>query len=409
LAIVAEVRETMDIQQARLNPNSARRYPVPKLSCTITLLFTLSTALALAQSTTATTPPPAADPSNSPTPTLHVYTNLKQVPVLVLSHDYKRMKPIDASGFRLSLDSGPKFHPTYVRREGDDPISLAILIDETDPDNELLPPLTQAIAALPPDFLHPQDHVSVYAIDCSLIRTAYILQANPERLTEEVQRAMWSWQIRQTQKEELKKEKKTPPPPCRVGLPLWDSMAEVLEDLDRQPGRRVLLAITDGKDTGSKTLWKDVMFHAQIRSETVFGLLPLITTVSKLETPEETKEMRHIESPSFGGPENKFEQICVNSGGIQLQASEHTTLYRLKEFTQMLRERYILEFPRSPNEEAGVHTLAVSYRKKGNLYIASAGITVPIASEEERKGANTIQEDPSKAPTEGDRKVLLPK
>jgi hypothetical protein len=317
------------------------------------------------------------------------------------------MKPIDASGFRLSIDSGPKFHPTYVRREGDDPISLAILTDASKPDNELLPTLTQAIAALPPDFLHPQDHVSVYVMDCSLIRTAYNIQADQARLAEEVQRAMWSWQIRQTQNEELKKEKKMPPPPCRVGLPLWDSMEEVLTDLDKQPGRRVLLAVTDGQDTGSKTLWKDVMFHAQIHSVTVFGLLPTpkITTVQK---PHEM-EIFHVDSPFYKGTEDKFEQICVNSGGIQLQASEHTTLFRLKEFTQMLRERYILEFPRATNEEAGIHTLAVSYRKKSNLYIASAGITVPIASEEERKGANTIQEDPSKAPTEGDRKVLLPK
>jgi hypothetical protein len=319
------------------------------------------------------------------------------------------MKPIDASGFRLSIDSGPKFHPTYVRREGDDPISLAILIDASKPDNELLPTLNQAIATLPPDFLHPQDHVSVYVMDCSLIRTTFNAAANPTVLAEGVQRAMEPWQIRQTQNEELKKEKKMPPPPCRVGLPLWDSIEEVLKDLDQQPGRRVLLAITDGQDTGSMTNWRDVMFHAQIRSETVFGLLPLIETVVTLKTPGETQEIRHLGSPSFGGPEDKFEQICVNSGGIQLQASEHTTLYRLKEFTQMLRERYILEFPRAPNEEAGVHTLEVTYRKKGNFYIASAGITVPIASEEERSGANTIQEDPSKAPTEGDRKVLLPK
>jgi hypothetical protein len=66
------------------------------------------------------------------------------------------MKPMDPSGFRLSLDSGPRFRPTYVRREGDDPISLAILIDASKPDNELLPSLIKAIAALPPDFLHPR-------------------------------------------------------------------------------------------------------------------------------------------------------------------------------------------------------------------------------------------------------------
>jgi len=288
---------------------------------------------------------------------------------------------------------------------------LAILIDASKPDNELLPSLIKAIAALPPDFLHPQDRVSVYAIDCSLIRTTYDAVANPAVLADGVQKAMAPWQIRQTQNEELKKEKKFPPPPCRVGLPLWDSMAEVLKDLDQQPGRRVLLAITDGQDTGSRTLWKDVMVHAQLRSVAVFGLLPTVTTVFKLSETfnrNETAEIRHIESPSFGGPEDKFAQICVNSGGIELQASEHTTMFRLKEFTQMVRERYILEFPRAPNEEAGIHTIAVSYRKKSNLYIATTGITVPIASEDEREGTKTIQANPSRAPTEGNRKVLLP-
>jgi hypothetical protein len=379
-----------------------------KIFGAIARLFLFTAISSHAQSQTPTAPPAQSPTPATPTPpTLRVYTNLKQVPVLVLSHDYERMKPIDPSGFRISLDSGPLFRPTYIRREGDDPISLAILIDASKPDNELLPSLIQAIAALPPDFLHPQDRVSVYAIDCTLIRTTYNTAANPAALADGVQRAMAPWQTRQTQNEELKKEKKIPPPPCRVGLPLWDSMAEVLNDLDQQPGRRILLAITDGEDTGSKTLWKDVMFHAQIRSETVFGLLPLITTVFKLYAPPgETKEIRHIESPSFGGPEDKFEQICVNSGGIELQANEHTTIFRLKEFTQMLRERYILEYPRGPNEEAGVHTIAVSYRKKSNLYIAVTGITVPVASEDEKESMKTVQADPSRAPTEGTRKAL---
>jgi len=399
---------TMDKRPRQANPK--RREPLASHRnkfAAIALLFVLAATSSSAQSQTETTPSSQSSTTATlPTPTLRVYTNLKQVPVLVLSRDYARMKPIDPSGFRISLDSGPRFRPTYVRREGDDPISLAILIDASKPDNELLPSLIKAIAALPPDFLHPQDRVSVYAIDCTLIRTIYDTGANPAALADGVQRAMAPWQIRQTQNEELKKEKKIPPPPCRVGLPLWDSMEEVLKDLDQQPGRRVLLAITDGEDTGSKTLWKDVMLHAQIRSETVFGLLPTIMTVSKLETPTETKETRHIESPSFGGPEDKFEQICVNSGGIELQASEHTTIFRLKEFTQMLRERYILEYPRGPNEEPGLHTITVSYRKKSNLYIATTGITVPVASEDEKESMKTMQADPSRTPPVGTRKVL---
>jgi hypothetical protein len=366
----------------RCKPSASRQHRF----AAIALLFALAVIAGNAQSQTET--PPTQSPAPE-TPTLHVYTNLKQVSVLVLTHDYERMKPLDPSGFRISLDSGPPFRPIYVRQEGDDPISLAILIDASKPYNELLPALVSAIATLPPDFLHPQDRVSVYAIDCSLIRTIYDTGANPAALADGVRRATAAWQIRETQNEKLQKENKKPVPYCRAGLPLWDSMSEVLKDLDQQPGRRVLLAITDGVDDGSKTLWKDVMFHAQIHSETVFGLKPTTQT-------------------SFDGPEDKFKQICVDSGGIDLQGNEHTTILRLKEFTQMMRERYILEYPRTPNEKPGVHIIAVSYKKKSNLYITATGITVPIASEDEIQSRKTIQSDPSRAPEFGSRKVLAP-
>jgi hypothetical protein len=368
----------------RCEPSASRQHRF----AAVALLFVLAVIAGNAQSQTETTPP-AQSPAPE-APTLHVYTNLKQVSVLVLRSDYERMKPLDPSGFRIRLDSGPPFRPTYVRQEGEDPISLAILIDASKPYNELLPALVRAIATLPPDFLHPQDRVSVYAIDCSLIRTIYDTGANPAALADGVTRAMAPWQIRQTQNEKLKKENKNPLPYCRAALPLWDSMSEVLKDLDQQPGRRVLLAITDGVDDGSKTLWKDVMFHAQIHSETVFGLKPTTKTSSS------------------DGPEDKFKQICVNSGGIDLQGNEHTTILRLKDFTQMMRERYILEYPRTPNEKPGVHIIAVSYKKKSNLYITATGITVPIASEDEKESRKTIQSDPSRSPEFGSRKVLLP-
>jgi hypothetical protein len=383
----AEVEMTMAKLQRRISEEKKRNKlrGITRISA-FTFLLLIAVG-ATAQSNTEATP--TAQATSAPTPTLRVYANLKQVSVLVLTHDYERMKPIDPSGFRISLDSGPLFRPTYVRREGDDPISLAILIDASKPYNDGgLAALVKAIATLPPDFLHPQDRVSIYAIDCTLIRTTYDTGANPATLADGVQRAMAPWRIRQTQNEELKKENKIPPPNCRAGLPLWDSMSEVLKDLDQQPGRRVLLAITDGGDDGSKTRWKDVMFHAQIRSETVFGLMPTINP------------------PSFDDPEDKFKQICEDSGGIELLANEHTTIFRLKQFTQMLRERYILEFPRATNEEAGVHTITVSYKKKSNLYIAATGITVPIASQDERESTKTMQADPSRTPEVGTRKIL---
>jgi hypothetical protein len=66
---------------------------------------------------------PSTDTGQPPITTFHVYTNLEQIPVLVLTPDHQRMRPLDTSRFRVRIDSGPFFIPKYVRQEGDDPIS----------------------------------------------------------------------------------------------------------------------------------------------------------------------------------------------------------------------------------------------------------------------------------------------
>src|ERR1700679_2422053 len=205
------------------------------------LLLISAGRLIQAQANTAAMPTVQSPPIT----TLRVYTNLKQVPVLVLTPDYQRMRPIDVSKFRLSLDSGPPFRPTHVRQEGDDPLSLAILIDASKPDSELLPLLSQAIAALAPESLQRQDHVSIYALDCTLNRTAFDAPANAATLKEAVDRALAPWQIRR----KLKKDSVTQ---CKPSLPLWDSLNNVMDDLTKQSGRLLLLAITDGRDEGSR-------------------------------------------------------------------------------------------------------------------------------------------------------------
>jgi hypothetical protein len=297
------------------------------------------------------------------------------------------MKPLDGSKFRVFLDSGRGFSPNYVHQEGDDPISLAILIDTTSPANELLPTLTQAIAALPPTYLHPEDHVSIYAVDCSFIRTAYNTPADAAVLQDAVQRAIAPWQIRRDRRA---------PTSCKQGLPLWDSMEQVLADLDHQSGRRVLLAITDGHDTSSKTTWNKVLKQAQIESVSIFGLLP---PSNSAQGGNETAEVFPVNSPFFVGQQDRLPWMCQQSGGVEIQATAQITLPRLKEFTQIVRERYILEFPRAADEKAGVHRMSVSY-PIARLYIATSGISVPPASEEELTGPKILPAAAARTPDE---------
>jgi hypothetical protein len=339
-------------------------------------------------------PSPAVQP---PLPTLHVYTNLEQIPVLVLTSDRQRMKPVDTSQFRVRLDSGRPFAPKYVRQEGDDPISLAVLIDTSRPKNELLPQLAQAIANLAPDYLHPQDLVAVYQFDCNLIRTVYFQPANPVELKDGVDKALEAWRSGG--------ERKSSGAACKPTMPLWDSMAKALADLGQQPGRRVLLVVSDGQDDGSKTEWTQFMYRAQIESAAVFAL----TTVSQMQVMSAASINKQIvrHSPLMQSPEDKLDLICELSGGVEIQTERSTESWRLKEFTQMVRERYILEYPRGRDRKAGVHSLQVSLGRD-DLYIRPSGIMAPVASEDEIKDSNTTPADPSRKPTEGKRKVLQP-
>jgi hypothetical protein len=64
------------------------------------------------------------------TPTLHVYTDLVQIPVLVLdSWREKLSSPIAPNRFSISFNGGPWSRLRHVHREGNDPIDLSIVLD----------------------------------------------------------------------------------------------------------------------------------------------------------------------------------------------------------------------------------------------------------------------------------------
>src|SRR6202042_1764160 len=137
-----------------------------------------------------------AAPQDGPIHTLHVYANLIQIPVLVLSPYRTPIAPIAPSRFSISIDSGPRFRATHVRPEGNDPISLAILLDSSGAEDGLLPKIDDAIAALAPLSLQPQDHVSIYALDCSLVQSLKDASAKTEDLKRAVDRALATWTYR---------------------------------------------------------------------------------------------------------------------------------------------------------------------------------------------------------------------
>jgi hypothetical protein len=317
------------------------------------------------------------------TTTLHVYANTIQIPVLVLGADRQPTAPIAPGRFKVSLDDGPKFRATHVRLEGDDPISLAILLDVSGKETDLMPKIDEAIASLAPLSLTSRDHVSIYALECKLVRSLNDVPAEQGRLKSGVDAALQSWTNRGRNKQGEG---------CQRPVRLWDALAYLTHALESLPGRRVILAVTNGNDKGSKYSWNEVRAYAQAMGVAVFGLSYV---------PE---ELGHLHFLNIGG-EDAFNSLCELSGGMVLTASRRTVGPVLKRFTTLLRGRYIVEFPRPFHSKGGEHTLMVTI-DKSDAFIRSSGITVPIADPAVLADPMTVPADPSHTPEYGKRTIL---
>jgi hypothetical protein len=321
-------------------------------------------------------------PQDGPIHTLHVYTNLMQIPTLVLGPNRERIKtPIAESRFSVSIDSGPWFRATHVRPEGGDPISLSILLDVSGDTTELMPKIGDAIASLAPLSLHPKDHVSIYALDCSLVQSLDDMPAENGGLKVAVDEALQSWTIRRQNKHE---------PDCQQSGHLWDALVHITGELQKLPGRRVILAVTDGRDKGSQQKWNELRAFAQTAGVAIFGLK--YRQAGPLLLPQRYEDI--------------FNSVCELSGGMVLITDGIFVPQQLERFTEMLRERYIVEVPRPANSTPGEHGILVKVAKDDNDFVRSAGITVPIPDAALLADPTTVPSDPSRTPELGTRKVM---
>ena len=331
--------------------------------------------------------------------TLHVYTNLIQIPTLVLWQNREPVgRPIDESRFSVSIDSGPWFRPTHVRQEGQDPISLSILLDLNGNTAKLVPKIRAALPSLAPLSLSSGDRVSVYALDCGLVRATPDGPADSGSLRQAMDAAVGPWISRKNEKHDKS---------CDQGVHLWDALAQIVARMMNAPGRRVILVITDGQDNGSKYLPNEVTSFAQQTGTAVFGIsYGAESAIADAWVPGRRGGGGYRSSGTMTSvADTKFASLCELSGGIATTMTERRSLQEtLKDFVAMVRQRYIVEFPRPSNSTPGRHGMEVKIAK-GDYLIRAAGVSMPVPDASLMKDPATIQSGPSQAPLEGTKRV----
>ena len=175
--------------------------------------------------------------------------------------------------------------------------------------------------------------------------------------------------------------------PCTPKVHLWDALAYVTKQMSDRPGRRVILVISDGHDKGSANTWNNLRRFAAASAVSIFGITDDSTDLQRMKA------------------EDIFQSLCQQTGGIVLSANRRTLQDRLKEVIDMIRGRYIVEFPRQDRAKAGAHSFLVTIDNSDAL-ILSSGISVPMPDPHVLADPMTVPKNPAVAPQVGDRRIL---
>jgi len=356
-------------------PSGATAVLRRRLSLVLALLLAAGSAVAQpstqtsAQTSTQTKP---ADLTPADTMTLHVVVRELQVAALVLDSHRRPVARVDPASFRLQIEHRPRFQPMRVHREGDDPITLAVLLDASR-EQKYLDQLPDALATLREKALLPHDRLLISAVDCKgLIYKGDT--STPESVRTGVQQLLASGMLHDGMH-------KGRPRLCTDRAHVWDEVAYALHRVASEPGRHAVLVVSEGYDYGSlNTLAKLEEFTTAVAG-TVFVLPSL----------------------DMSGPNvrrSPLDQLVMMSGGAVLEApGKEGIAPSLLECVEMLRDRYILGFNQPSHLKNGHNDLHVTIQH-ASYDIRASGVSTPgevPVSDPARSAANPSQANATEA------------
>ncbi|HWG17776.1 MAG TPA: VWA domain-containing protein, partial [Acidobacteriaceae bacterium] len=296
-----------------------------------------------------------------PVATIHATTTLVEIPLLVLNQNGQIPERTPSpDSIQLRLGDGEWFRPNFVRQEGQDPIELAILLDQTSLVRDIPRPLTQALSSLSSFGLMSRDHVSLYVMDCSSVRVTNI-PPDPAQAEGALKSAITA-------------EGQDGKQSCKEGRRLWDTLAAMTRVLQNAHSRRVIVAISEGKDLGSAVSPQTLAEFAQTSAVTILQLNPADNSTL---SPQEFRGMP---------------LIAAATGGTRLAVQADSLKTTLRSVVALLRDRYVAQFHLPADEKAGRVAMAarIATAPAGTYQIRVTGNSIPLPNPSETD-AVTVQ------------------
>jgi hypothetical protein len=298
-----------------------------------------------------------------------------ELPVLVVDHEHRPVDDVRLDQLRVKAGSGAAFAPTAMRKEGDDPISLAILIDASRDSWHDLHEIGDDLATLVGSQLLPNDRVTVYAADCTMTRSLRDAAPDATVLRKAVADAMGFPTLHGGKQGSA----------CGKTVHLWDDAAVAIAGLSHEPGRRVLLLVSAGTDGGSKYDAETVRQYAFDQGVAIFGLRDQRHMDADTYTPG-ALSTSHDFGNSVMTPQvasrnaTSLELLCANDGGVALVS---TTTFRkdaLADILILVRSRYILTIPKDDYQPGVNHAAKVAGAMLSPYFMSATGALAPLVA-----------------------------
>jgi hypothetical protein len=150
---------------------------------------------------------------------------------------------------------------------------------------------------------------------------------------------------------------------CGKKVHLWNALASVVNDLGDSRSRRVVLAVTDGRDDGGPVTWEILREFAVMKGVAIFGI---------------NNYDGNVINPWMRDHSDPLASLCEATGGIVLHAQNSGLPKKLAQWIALLRGRYVVEFPRPPQLPNGENSLVISIKKDPLAFVTFAGVATPL-------------------------------